>query len=454
MKRSARPKRRAANSGASEAIATVRIESIAAGGDGVARIEGMACFVPRTAPGDVVQIAYTKRARFARGRLLQVVEPSPNRTEPRCQHFVRDRCGGCRMQHVQIEAQHETVRRIVRDAIARVGHREIDLPDLTSGAQWEYRERLTLTLRQRGNGWDGGLHAYDNPSRIFSLHECPVSHPLLLETWRAIRGKLRGLPLPVSVERPLRLSLRLSGEWRDRVAVVVLGGSEWGDGSAWATQLMSGIPALHSVWWIGDGQRPVRLGGTLPAEANAADGERDGEAEPASDDVAFAQINSAMAAVLRDYVLGVTAIPGVRSVVDAYAGRGEVAAVLASRGIVATAIETDPSATHRAEELLAPFPDARVVTAPVEAVLEEALPADVVLVNPPRRGLDERVTLTLADAMDRGVQRIVYVSCDPATLARDVSRLPRWRITSVRCFDMFPQTAHVETVVVLIPEES
>jgi 23S rRNA (uracil1939-C5)-methyltransferase len=90
----------------------------------------------------------------------------------------------------------------------------------------------------------------------------------------------------------------------------------------------------------------------------------------------------------------------------------------------------------------------------VESALESALPADVVVMNPPRRGVDVRVSALLAGAAARGVRAIVYVSCDPATLARDLSRLPAWRVSALRCFDMFPQTAHVETVCVLVPESA
>jgi 23S rRNA (uracil1939-C5)-methyltransferase len=145
--------------------------------------------------------------------------------------------------------------------------------------------------------------------------------------------------------------------------------------------------------------------------------------------------------------------------VDAYSGRGELAETVALDGVAVVAIEADAAATARARERLAAVTAthgmvARVVTALVEDALADALPADLIVLNPPRRGVDVRVTALLADAADRGVRGIVYVSCDPATLARDLARLPRWRIASVRCFDMFPQTAHVETVCVLVPEES
>ena len=136
------------------------------------------------------------------------------------------------------------------------------------------------------------------------------------------------------------------------------------------------------------------------------------------------------------------------TVVDAYAGTGETAATLASGGRRVTAIELDRAASRRCGALLPEGSTA--ITGRVEDHLAAALPADVVILNPPRAGVDERVTRILRES-DPLARAIVYVSCNPATLARDISRLPSWRIDSLDAFDMFPQTAHVETVCELVP---
>lgn len=461
MKRSARGNRGKPRAPRREEVATVSIESIAAGGDGVARINGLACFVPRTAPGDVVQIAYTAYARFARGRVLQVLEPSAQRETPRCAHYGDDNCGGCRLQHVSSAAQHDAVQHIVRDAFQRVGHRDIPLPDITAGTPWGYRERLTLALKPRGATWIGGLHTYSDPARIFPLTECPISHPLLVETWRQLRDHLRGLPATPSDGEPLRLSLRLSGADHQRVAVVVQGGTRWPDSKAWASRLHAAADRVVSVWWMRDGSAPQRLwaaddvkhdGSRASATGDALRSEVDDDI--GAEELSFAQINSEMAQQLNACVRAAIDAAQPRSVIDAYSGGGELAYALASAGVHVTAIESDAFATTRATQRLAAWPNARVVTALVEDAIAEALPADVVVVNPPRRGVDEQVTTILNTASEQGVRRIVYVSCDPATLARDVARLPRWAIANVQCFDMFPHTAHVETVCVLVPEEA
>jgi 23S rRNA (uracil1939-C5)-methyltransferase len=128
---------------------------------------------------------------------------------------------------------------------------------------------------------------------------------------------------------------------------------------------------------------------------------------------------------------------------DLYAGIGETSAVLAAAGASVESVESDRRAVAEAERR---GPAARRHTGRVEDVLNELRPPELVITNPPRTGMDARV----ADALERlAPERVVYVSCDPATLARDLGRLPGFRVSDVRAFDLFPQTAHVETVVVL-----
>jgi 23S rRNA (uracil1939-C5)-methyltransferase len=136
-------------------------------------------------------------------------------------------------------------------------------------------------------------------------------------------------------------------------------------------------------------------------------------------------------------------------VIDAYAGTGATAVPLASDGRRVTAIELDRAAVVALGERLAP--PSIVIGGKVEDHIATALPADVVLLNPPRTGVDERVTAALESRRD-AVHALFYVSCDPATLARDLGRLPGYRLIDVRGYDMFPQTAHVETLCELVPE--
>ena len=448
-----------------ESATTLTIERIAAGGDGVGRVNGMACFVPRTAPGDVVQIAYRTHARHARGRVLQILAPSADRVTAVCRHYDADRCGGCQLQHLNAGAQTEARLGIVQDALLRIGKRAVGRPALHVGAAWEYRGRLTLTLRARGGSWIGGLHPHDDATRVFALEECPVAHPLLLRAWHAIRTLARGLPRAPE----LRLALRLAGPSDGRVAVVVAGGAVWSEARDWAAQLMHADHDIEAVWWQrADGKRealtlatdttipepldaPLSHVGVAINDTAVAVGGVDDFAPSMHEALTFAQVNQEVAHALRAFVLAQVRSFQPRRVIDAYAGVGQITEALALEEVVA--IESDATATARAALRLAHRANVQIVTGAVESVLASVLPADVVVLNPPRRGVDTRVTALLNHAATDGMRGIVYVSCDPATLARDLARLPTWRIARIECFDMFPQTAHVETVCVLTPGE-
>ena len=151
------------------AAVSVAIDSIAAGGDGVGRTNGLVVFVPRTAPGDVVTAQIAGKGHFARGILRSVVTPSPDRIEPPCPHYTRDKCGGCQLQHLAYEAQLEAKRGIIRDSLQRIGKRQAELPPMEpSPKDWRYRTKLTLTMRRRGARWIAGLHPYDDPVHVFA----------------------------------------------------------------------------------------------------------------------------------------------------------------------------------------------------------------------------------------------------------------------------------------------
>ena len=168
-------------------MAMVRVESIAAGGDGVGRLDGLAVFIPRTAPGELVDADVLQRGRMARGRLLQVIEPSADRVSPRCQHYDGDRCGGCQLQHLSYDSQLAAKQRIVQDAFARIVRRAVELPPIVASPnEWEYLSRLTLAMRWRDGAWIMGLHAFDDVDYVFDLRECPITNPRVVSAWAGV----------------------------------------------------------------------------------------------------------------------------------------------------------------------------------------------------------------------------------------------------------------------------
>ncbi|MEP6492962.1 MAG: TRAM domain-containing protein [bacterium] len=406
-------------------VAEVTIDTIAAGGDGIGRSDGVAVFVPRTAPGDRVRVRIDSRKRFARGTLEEILTPSPSRVDPLCYHYRVDRCGGCQLQHIGYESQLEAKRAVIRDAVTRIGKRPIDLPDVqASDKQWWYRRKLTLAMRRERGDWVIGLHTYGERIRVFQLTDCPITDERVMRTWRQVMEARRHFP----DADELRASVRLLDESGD-ASVVMEGGNAWPNRLAF----FEAVPDARALWWQA-AHRPR----ALVAERGRP-----------SAGASFEQVNSGVGHAMHAYVLNRVGAHRPAFVIDAYAGSGATAIPIANDGVRVLAIESDHDAVA---ECAAHLPaGSHAVAARVEDLIAESLPADVVLINPPRTGVHERVAAALQDVV-QPPRAIIYVSCDPATLARDLARMPRYRIASIRGFDMFPQTAHVETVCELVPE--
>ncbi len=416
---------------------TLDIDSIAAGGDGVARHEGLVVFVPRTAPGDRVVAAVKAEKRLARGSVESFVRRSEHRVEPPCGHYEQSACGGCQLQHMDAGAQAEAKRRIIRDTLRRIGRRTIDLPDFhPAPSAWRYRHRLTLALRRDAAGaWTAGLHRWDRPDEVFALDDCLITDSRVVEMWREVMAASADLPAATA----LRATVRLVG---GRGSFALEGGSEWPE----ATRFANALRSFDAVWWTPDGARRRAVHSRRPS-AGAADagGATGAPARPGRPSASFTQVNPDVASALFAMVEERVMARSPAHVIDAYSGVGDLAVALHARGVRVTAVELDEEATAFAAARLAR--PSRAISARVEDVIERLLPADTVVVNPPRSGLHPRVAGAIEAAS--GASTVVYVSCDPATLARDLARMPAWSIETVDAFDMFPQTAHVETVVVL-----
>lgn len=405
--------------------AEVTIESIAAGGDGVGRADGRVVFVPRSAPGDVGVVELPDGGRFARAEFRELRVASSQRVQPSCGHFVMDRCGGCQVQHMGYGAQLQAKARIVRDAMQRIGKREVPLPIVhPSASPWRYRRKLTLAMRRRGKEWVAGLHPFDDPRRVFHLEDCPITHQGVLDAWREVLEAAVHLP-PAN---ELRGALRLDDA--GAASLTIEGARDWSS----STSFFAAVPRLASLWWIPELGKRRQLHAREAASAPGA---------------SFAQVNPAVAIPLRRRVIAAALARHPATAIDAYSGLGDTAVELAAGGVRVTAIELDRDAVAWSADRLPP--GSRALAGRVEELLAETLPADVVILNPPRAGVDERVTEIL-EAAGPAPLAIIYVSCDPATLARDVGRLSRYRIALLESFDMFPQTAHVETVCELVPE--
>lgn len=420
----------------------LRIDAIAAGGDGVGRDDdGRVTFVPLTAPGDRVRAEITTaKARWARGRLLELLTSAPDRCEAPCPVFGV--CGGCRLQHLPPERQATAKRAVVAAALRRIGGLEIDVPELLRpGNPLGYRNRVTLTIRGGRSGFHG-LHA---PDEIVDCPNCLLAEAPVREAWDALAP---WTALPGGGE--LRVTIRASAA--GRIALLVEGGQTPGDREAVADRL----PDLESYLWIDESGAPLLLGGRAWFAEVWQDIRYD------LDPRVFLQVNRAAAAAIDDWLAGRLAtrfgrgtvrvergpggLEGLR-VADLYAGVGARPIRWALAGATVSMCEVDSMACEAARVAAG---NAGAKLEVHEGRVEDHLglvDAELVVVNPPRAGLARPVRDALAVGSARA---IAYVSCDPATLARDLEQLcgaaGSYRVVAVQPFDAFPQTAHVETI--------
>lgn len=418
-----------------ETGAPVRILRIASGGDGVGKLDdGRTVFVPRTAAGDLVTLKRIKVAKtFARAEVDVLVEPSPDRIEPGCPHYVRDQCGGCQLQHLALPAQLAAKQAMVGDALRRIGKLEVEDPEIEpAAAVWGYRNKVTLAVADDGRRI--GFHRLGHAGEFFDLERCLIADAGLMELWSVVREH-RAL-LPENVEQVilrrdrdggLHLTARVRGQTVWRSATLLHG-----------TLARRGVPAV--LWWVPEEGAPRAVAGAA-------------EPYPAA---VFEQVHPAMGDRVRAWALEQLGDWNGMSAWDLYAGVGETSRLLLEGGATVESVEVDARAVVEATRR-GPEAGIRRHAGRAEDLVPGLKPAQIVVTNPPRTGMDERVIDAIADSRPK---KVVYISCDPATLARDLARLlrrfpasPLPRLNALRAFDLFPQTAHVETVAILEASE-
>lgn len=367
--------------------------------------------------------------RYARAEVAGLVAASADRVDPACPHYLGDDCGGCQLQHLTMPAQLAAKRAMVGEALRRIAKLEVEDPEIVPAASaWGYRNKVTLTAAERGRRI--GFHRQGRAGEIFDLDRCRIADAALMDCWAVVRGHRDLLPEGVD-----QLVLR-----RDRAGTVHLTARvTWQTAWVHARQLHAilvrrGAPAV--LWWEPEQGAPRAVAG--------AD-----EAYPAA---VFEQVHPAMGDQVRHWAVAQLGELGGTTAWDLYAGVGETTALLADAGAAVVSVEVDARAVREAERR-GPTAGARRHAGRAEEVVPGLARPDEVVTNPPRAGMDERVSAAIAEA---GPRRLAYVSCDPATLARDLARMrSMWRggtpprLAALRAFDLFPQTAHVETVAIL-----
>jgi 23S rRNA (uracil1939-C5)-methyltransferase len=379
-------------------ILELTVTALAAGGDGLGHApDGRVVFVPFTAPGDRVRVAVgARRARWLRGEALELLEPGPGRTDPLCPVFGA--CGGCDWQHLAYEIQLEAKRKILRDAFERIAR--LPVPGgfgFRPSPPYAYRSRARVAAERGRVGFRRRRsHA------VCAAARCPILVPALDE------------PLARLAAHPPQPN----GEW------VLTAGN---DGSS----CVAALPARDAGAWV----EVLVLGERLRVSAGT-----------------FVQANEPLREALAAAVVEAAGFGEL--CLELHAGAGLFTLPLARRFTRVVAVEPNPGAVADLEDNLAAagLGEVEIVPQSSAAALEagafEGLRPDALVLDPPRTGLDDATR----DALPRlAPRRIVYLACDPATLARDAGVLADrgYTLAHLEGFDLFPQTAHVEALAVL-----
>jgi 23S rRNA (uracil1939-C5)-methyltransferase len=400
-------------------IETVTLEKYSYGGECFGRLEDQrAVFVPFTLPGERVRIQLIEEKKgYARGKLLEVLEASPDRIEPRCPHFTQ--CGGCHYQNIPYETQVQIKTEILRDQLVRIGKLVDPMvkPAIASQDWWHYRNHVQFHLTPEGKlGFQASRSHEVIPIQVCYLPEKPID-----EIWR--RLDMEAIP---GLER---LSLRL-GIDEDILLILESSNLETVD-----LEVDLPISVVHS-----SPGGPIVLAGDDHILGKVASRVFRVSAE------SFFQVNTQMATAMVNHILENLSIPENATLIDAYCGVGLFSAFLAPGVQQLIGIETSASACEDYVANLDEFENVALYEAQVRNVLPTLeIRPDILIVDPPRAGLDPT---TMDSVLSLGVKDIVYVSCDPATLARDARRLcgGGYQLKQVTPFDLFPQTYHIESL--------
>jgi 23S rRNA (uracil1939-C5)-methyltransferase len=399
----------------------LKLTAFAHGGTALGRHEGRVIFVPYAIPGETLHVELVEEhAHWARARLLEVIEPSPHRIEPPCPYFGQDKCGGCQLQHIGYDMQVEFKRQVVIDQLARVGGlREVSVGEVIGAAEpWNYRNHVQFSLTPEGHL--GFLSA--DSHHIVPVDDCLITDPLLLDLWAALDMEWPEL---------YRLSLRCGSATGDLMAIFELDHYQDFD-------IEVDFP-VSCVLLLADGETVVLMGNRYLTEHVAG---RDYRISPGS----FFQVNTggaeALVALIGDYL----SPTGSETLVDLYCGVGLFGLVFANNVKRVIGVELDAGASadfrhnaHGLENVTLLEGEAKTELARIEETVE------LLVLDPPRAGAGQEV---VREVVRLSPERIAYVSCDPATLARDAHYLVEggYELREVQPVDMFPQTYHIESV--------
>ncbi|MEM9804312.1 MAG: 23S rRNA (uracil(1939)-C(5))-methyltransferase RlmD [Cyanobacteria bacterium P01_D01_bin.56] len=443
-------------------IIDLMIESLSNSGDGVGRWQERVVFVANAVPGDNLRVRLTRvKPNYGHGKVLKILDPSPHRVRPAC--IVADKCGGCQWQSVDYSQQAIAKQEQVQSALERLGGLDnVQIqPILGATSALRYRNKVTYPLARGHDGTVKAGYYRQGSHQIVNLNQCPIQHgsldPLLLSAKAAIQARSWSLYNEKKHQGRLRhLGLRVGHHTHQMLLTLVTTGY-LPDVKEQAEQWLAEHPNLVGVCLNINPHKTNRIFGE---ETRCLAG------QPYIEELflglrlriqstTFFQVNTVQAEALVQRVLNELNLQGNETVVDTYCGIGTLSLPLARYAARCVGIEVQSEAVAQARHnaALNGLQNTEFFAGSVEKLLrsismQQSDPVDVVVLDPPRKGCDLTVLETLLDITPA---RIVYMSCNPTTLARDLKILcaDQYALRQVQPADFFPQTAHVECVAFL-----
>lgn len=431
-------------------------------GAGVARVNGFTLFVPNTLPGERAKIKVVGvKKGFGFGRLEELIEESPERVDPPCPIYKW--CGGCQLQHLSYEGQLEYKRKQVEDVLTRIGKLEgvPVLPTLGMGDEpWRYRNKAQVPVGERNGRLITGFYQ-KRSHEIVEMDSCIITGDTNDDAVQAVKEIVNKYNITAYNEEKHKgilrhIIARYGKTTGDLMIVLVTNGKDLPQRKKIMEDIRDALPEIKSIVQNINSKRTNVIFGEETRVLWGAEYIYDfiGDIKFAISARSFYQINPDQTKVLYDQALQYAELNGDETVIDAYCGIGTISLFLAQQAKKVYGVEIVPEAIEdaRRNAELNNITNAEFAVGKSEDVIPEwkkqGITPDVIVVDPPRKGCDEELLKTIIEMKPK---RVIYVSCNPSTLARDLRVLEDggFKTQKVQPVDMFPQTTHVETVTLL-----
>lgn len=439
------------------------IKRLGINGEGVGYFKKQVVFVPGALPGEEVVVEATKvHPKFAEATVKKIRRQSPHRIKPLCP--IYELCGGCQLQHLQYGQQLKEKRDIVIQSLERHTRLQIDKLDIreTIGMDdpWGYRNKSSFQVSEKNGKVLAGLYGL-NSHQLIDIDQCAVQHSQTNEATAAVKRILQDLHIPIYNERTRKgvvrtIVTRVGVQTGELQIVLITAQKELPKKELLIQEIQKRLPHVKSIVQNINGQKTSLIFGneTTSLAGREFIQETLGDLQFELSARTFFQLNPVQTVVLYDEVKKAAGLTGKEKVVDAYCGVGTIGLWLAGQAGEIRGMDVIPESIEDAKNNASRhgIKHAKYVTGKAEEWLpkwvKEGWRPDVVVVDPPRTGCDPQLLRTILKVKPK---KIVYVSCNPSTLAKDIQTLSsQYEVKYIQPVDMFPQTAHVEAVAQMI----